>query len=170
MITADRLRFQWVGQPASVSASAAIAAAAEDVWDAVCAPESTILMSRAAAMLAGVVPGTPVRQAGEMQYLISRLGNGELRLTVTMITELAAGRFALFSQVGRTALEMLYQVVPDGQGTRLELTFRWPAPASVPARQVVARSMADTVGQRVAAFKDLIETPGSPWASRRARP
>jgi hypothetical protein len=158
------------GRPASASASAAIAAAADDVWDAVRAPESTILMSRGAAMLAGVVPGTPVGQAGEMQYLISRLGNGELRLTVTMVTELSAGRFALTSNVGRVPLEMLHRIEPGGQQTRLELTFRWPAPAGIRDRKVVASSMADVVRQRVAAFKDLIENPGSPWASRQARP
>jgi hypothetical protein len=150
------------GRPASVSASVAIAAAAEDVWDAVCSPESTILMSRGAAMLAGVVPGTPARQAREMQYLISRLDNGELRLTVTMVTELSAGRFALVSNVGKAPLEMLHRIEPDGQQTRLELTFRWPAPASVMDRQVVARSMTDVVRHRVAAFKDLIENPGPP--------
>ena len=53
------------GQPASVSAWAAIAAPVEDVWEAVCAPESAaILMSRGGPVHAGVIPGTPARQAG----------------------------------------------------------------------------------------------------------
>jgi uncharacterized protein YndB with AHSA1/START domain len=158
------------GRPASASAWVVIAASADDVWEAVYAPESAaVLMSGGGPVDAGVIPGTPLRQAGEIQYFITHLDDGQLHHTVCMVKELAAGRFVLFSLV-RTPLEMLYQVVPDGQGTRLELTFRWSAPASVPARQVVARSMADTVRQRVAAFKDLIENPGSPWASRRARP
>ena len=63
---------------------------------------------------------------------------------------------------------MLHHVAPDGQGTRLELTFRWPA--GIPNRQAVARSMADAAWHRVRAFKDLIENPGSPWASRPATP
>ena len=36
-----------------------------------------------------------------MQYFITHLDNGELRMTVTMVKELAAGRFALISPVGR---------------------------------------------------------------------
>ena len=157
------------GQPASVSAWAAIAAPVEDVWEVVCAPESAaILMSRGGPVYAGVIPGTPARQAGEMQYFIAQLDNGELRVTVTMVKELAAGRFALISPVGKPGPEMLHHVAPDGQGTRLELTFRWPD--GIPNRQAVARSMADAAWHRVRAFKDLIENPHSPWASRPAAP
>ncbi len=159
------------GRPASASASAAIAAAAEDVWEAVYTPEwAAILLSGGDPVHAGVVPGTPRRQAGEMQYFVTHLANGELHNAVTVVKELEAGRFALISPVGTTGLEMLHYLAPDGQGTRLELTFRWPAPAGFANRQAVARSMADTVRQRVGAFKDLIENPASPWASRPARP
>ncbi len=155
------------GQPASVSAWAAIAAPVDEVWAAVHAPESAAtLMSRGGPVYAGVVPGTPARPAGEMQYFITRLDNGELSVTVTMFRELAAGRFALSSPVGKPGPEMLHHVEPEGQGTRLELTFRWPA--GIPNSQAVARSMADAAWHRVAAFKDLIENPDSPWASRRA--
>jgi hypothetical protein len=153
------------GQTEEASASAAIGAPAEAVWEAVCAPESAVLMARGAAGLAGVIPGTPVRQVGEMQYFISRLDDGQLRLTVTMIKELSAGRFALISTVGRPSLEMLHHIAPDGQDTRLGLTYRWPA--SIPDRQAVATSMADAVRHKVQAFKDLIENPDSPWAGRR---
>lgn len=153
------------GQTEEASASAAIGAPAEAVWEAVCAPESAVLMARGAAGLAGVIPGTPVRQVGEMQYFISRLDDGQLRLTVTMIKELSAGRFALISTVGRPSLEMLHHIAPDGLDTRLGLTYRWPA--SIPDRQAVATSMADAVRHKVQAFKDLIENPDSPWADRR---
>ncbi len=157
------------GRTASASASAVIAAPAEDVWEAVYAPErSAVVMSGGGPVHAGVIPGTPPRQPGEMQYFITRLGNGELRNTVTMVRELSAGRFALICNVGKAPLEMLHSVTPDGQRTRLELTFRWSAGA--PDRRAVARSMADAVRHRVAAFKDLIENPDSPWAARRAAP
>jgi uncharacterized protein YndB with AHSA1/START domain len=156
------------GRPASASASAVIAAPAEDVWEAVYAPEpAAILMSRGGPVHAGVIPGTPLRQAGEMQYFITHLDDGQLHNAVTMVKDLAAGRFALFSPVGKPGPEMGYHVVPDGQGTRLELTFRWPA---MPGHPAVARSMTDAVRHRVAAFKDLIENPYSPWTSRRATP
>jgi uncharacterized protein YndB with AHSA1/START domain len=155
-------------RPATASASAVIAAPAEDVWETVYAPEwAAILLSHGSPVDAGVIPGTPLRQAGEMQYFITHLANGELHNVVTVVKELEAGRFALISPVGTTGLEMLHSVVPDGQGTRLELTFRWPAPAGISNRLTVARSMADTVRQRVQAFKDLIENPASPWASLR---
>ena len=155
-------------RPASASAAAAIAAPAEAVWEAVCAPESAILMHRGAWIHAGVVPGTPARQVGEMQYLISHLDNGQLRNTVTMLTELSARRFALISHVGKAPLEILHHIEPDGQGTRLELTFRWPA--GTPNGLAVARSMADAARHRVHAFKELIENPDPPWARRPATP
>jgi len=151
------------GRPASASASATIAAPSEAVWEAVCAPESTALMSRGGWARAGVVPGTPARQVGEMQYFLSQLDNGQLGNTVVMVKELSAGRFVLFSQVGRTRLEMLHHVEPHRRATRLELTFR--CPADEPHRQAVSRSMTGTVQQRVRAYKDLIENPRSPWAS-----
>jgi hypothetical protein len=155
-------------RPDSVSASVVIAAPAPDVWGAVCAPESAILMSRGAVVLAGVIPGTPVRQEGEFQYFISRLDDGQLRITVTVVKELSAGRFALISHVGRHPLEILYHIDPDSQGTRLELTYRWPG--STPNHQALARSMATAVQNKVRAIKDLIENPSSPWASPHARP
>jgi hypothetical protein len=155
-------------RPASASASAAIAGPAEAVWEAVCAPESAGRMYHGAWVHAGVVPGTPARQVGEMQYLISHLDNGQLRNTVTMVKELSAGRFALISNVGKAPLEILHHIEPDGQGTRLELTFRWPADTL--NGLAVARSMADAARHRVRAFKELIENPDPPWASRQATP
>jgi uncharacterized protein YndB with AHSA1/START domain len=158
-----------VGRPASVSASAVIAAPAEDVWEAVSTPEwAAILMSGGGPVRAGVIPGTPLRQVGEMQYFIAHLANGELRTTITMVRELVVGRLALISPVGKPGPQMLHHLEPDGRGTRLELTFLWPA--SVPNRLALRRSMADIVRNRVQAFKDLIENPYSPWASRHARP
>ena len=157
------------GRSASASAWAAISAPVEDVWETVCAPESAaVLMSGGGRVDAGVIPGTPLRQAGEMQYFITHLDDGQLHNTIIMVKELAAGRFALLSQVGTSPLEMLYQIVPDGHGTRLELTFRWPA--GIPNGLAVARSMTDVVRARVGAFKNLIENPDSPWISRRATP
>ena len=63
-------------------------------------------MSRGGPVHAGIIPGTPAQQAGEMQYFITQLGNGELGVTVTMVKELAAGRFALMSPVGKPGPEM----------------------------------------------------------------
>jgi hypothetical protein len=153
-------------RPASASASAVIAEAAEHVWEVVCAPEAAAtLMSGDGPVRAGVVPGTPLRAVGEMQYFITHLGDGQLRNTFTMIRQLTAGRFTLFSPVGKPGPEMVYQVAPVPQGTRLEVTFRWPG--RTPNGLAVARSMADVVRHRVAALKDLIENPASPWFSRR---
>ena len=157
------------GQPASVTAWAAISAPAGDVWRAVRAPEpAAMLMSRGGPVHGGVIPGTPAGQAGEMQYFITQLDNGELRVTVTIVKELSAGRYALISPVGKPGPEILHHVAPDGQGTRLELTFRWPA--GIPNGQAVARAMAGAAWHRVGAFKDLIENPDSPWAGRAATP
>lgn len=156
------------GRPASASASVAIAAPAQQVWEAVCAPESAMLMSRGGWVHAGAVPGTPVRQAGQMQYVISQLGDGQLRNTVTMVRELAAGRFVLISTVGGAPLEMLHRIEPHGRETRLELTYRWPA--GIPDRRAVARSMTDAVRRKVRAVKELIENPDAARVSRPATP
>ena len=147
------------GRPDSVSAAAVIAAPAEVVWDAVCAPESVIFTSRGAVAFAGVIPGTPARQAGEMQYLISRLDDGQVNHTVTMVKEVSAGRFALLSTVGKHALETLYHIEPGRRGTGLRLTYRWPG--SIPNRKAAARSMASAAQDKVRSLKDLIESPGS---------
>ena len=156
------------GRPASVTASVAISAPAEVVWEAVYAPESSAsLLSLGGPVYAGVIPGTPLRQAGEVQYFLARLADGQLRTTVTMVMQVAAGRFALITPVGKPGPEMLHQLAPDGQGTRLDLTFRWPA--GTPNQQAVARSMADAAWGRALAFKDLIENPRSPFGDRLRR-
>ncbi len=156
------------GRPASASAAASVGAPAEAVWEAVCAPESAVLMSRGGVRHAGVVPGTPVRQAGEMQYFISHLDNGELHNTLTMVRELSAGRFVLISIVGQAPLEMLHHVQPHGRQARLEVTYRWPT--SIPNRRAVDKSMADAVRQKVRAYKELIENPDPRRASWRPAP
>jgi hypothetical protein len=90
-----------------------------------------------------------------MQYFITPLDTGELRMTVTIVKEFAVGRFVLISPVGKPGPEMLHHVTPVGRGARLELTFRWPA--GIPNGQAVSRSMADAAWHRVRAFEDLIE-------------
>jgi hypothetical protein len=63
---------------AEASASALIRAPVGQVWQAVHAPESALLMDPGHMVCAGQVPGTPANQVGEMQYFVRRRDDGLL--------------------------------------------------------------------------------------------
>jgi uncharacterized protein YndB with AHSA1/START domain len=160
------------GRLASASASALIAAPGDVVWEAIYEPESSAtLMSSGGPVDAGVVPGTPQGQAGEVQYFIARHDNGTVLPVLRMVRDIAAGSFALFcvlgtqgTLVGKPGLEMLHQVAPDGPRTRLVVTFRWPS--NVPNGRSVGKSMARTAQARASALKNLIENRSRPVGGR----
>jgi hypothetical protein len=73
---------------AEASASALIRAPIGQVWQAVSAPESTLLIDPGHGVCAGRVPGTPAGQVGEMQYFVRRDDDGRLGATAGVVTEL----------------------------------------------------------------------------------
>jgi hypothetical protein len=142
-----------LASPAEASASALIMAPIGEVWQAIYAPESALLIDPRHMVRAGQVPGTPTRQVGEMQYFVIRQDDGRLRAEACVVTELTDQHSALTATIAPPHSEVLHLVTPAPQGTQLQLTFRWPANRR-PAR---ARHMADWAQAQVDGYKKLIE-------------
>src|SRR5258708_13074462 len=77
-----------LASPAEASASALIRAPIGQVWQAVSAPESTLLIDPGHGVCAGRVPGTPAGQVGERQYFVRRDDDGRLRASAGLPTQL----------------------------------------------------------------------------------
>ena len=103
----------------------------------------------------GTSPGTPASQVGEMQYFVQRLDDGRLTASACVVTELTDQHSALTATIAPWHTEVLHLVTPAGQGTRLQLTTRWPA--GKVKNQGMKRQMADWVQVAVDGYKKLIE-------------
>jgi hypothetical protein len=125
----------------SVSASVLIAAPLDVVWEAVWAPAT----SSPGFVASGHVPGTPVQQAGEMQYFVSRNGDGRLTLSTLFVREVAYQRGAVTQDVSPPHRELSYLLAAEMDATRLELTTRWADAAMAGEPQVVRSNMTDFV-------------------------
>jgi uncharacterized protein YndB with AHSA1/START domain len=145
--------------PAEASASALISAPISQVWKVIHAPESARLADPEHVVCAGQVPGTPQCQAGEMQYFVMRLDDGRLWPTVLVVTELTDQHSALAARLTPPHDEVLHLLTTAAGGTRLELTYRWPASIGKKNPQAWKRRMADRVQAQVASYKKLIEDP-----------
>jgi hypothetical protein len=149
-----------LASPAGASASALIRAPIGQVWQAVYAPESALLMDPGHVVCAGHVPGTPASQVGEMQYFVQRLDDGRLGAVAWVVTELTDQHSELIATIAPRHIELLHLVTPAPQGIQLQLRYRWPA-SSWPARkgksQALQRQMADLVQVHVDRYKKLIE-------------
>lgn len=151
-------------KPMEASAAVVIAGAPEAVWEVVWDPASERLKDPERTAWAGCVPGTPIREAGEMQYFVYRRPGGCFTAAVLMVTELADGHRAVARLIGKKPLEHVHVITPVPGGTRLELTARWSA-RSVRGR-VDAREMLETMRtdlrQSVEGYQALIEGPRTP--------
>jgi uncharacterized protein YndB with AHSA1/START domain len=145
-----------LSSPAEAFASALIRAPIGQVWQAVYAPESTLLMDPGHGVCAGRVPGTPAGQVGEMQYFVRRDDDGRLGARALVVTELTDQHSALTATVAPRHTEMLHLFTPAPQGTQLQLTARWRW-AGVVKKQAYERYMADWVQVAVDGYKKLIE-------------
>ncbi len=54
-------------------------------------------------------------------------------------------------------LEVLHTLTPEPAGTRLGLTYRWPARTPRKSREALARLMAGDARATVTGYRDLIE-------------
>jgi len=140
------------------SASTVINADAGAVWATVWAPDASRLVDPETVVWAGTVPGTPERAVGELQCTVHRHDDGRITASVYVVKELAEGRRALTQRIGHPDTEMLTLLTPVPEGTRLELTARWPAPT---VRKTYATAAADTVATHLQetadAYKEHIE-------------
>jgi hypothetical protein len=147
-------------KPVEASAAVVIDGTPGEVWDAAWDPASARLTDPEHVAWSGHVPGTPLREAGEMRYSVFRHPGGRFTGSVYMVTELADGHRAVTRHIG-PPLEEVHVITPVPGGTRLELTARWSAGAvrgRAYAREVPERMRAEL--RRVTeGYQALIEQP-----------
>jgi hypothetical protein len=139
----------------SVSASVRIAAPPSVVWDAVWAPGSPI--DDRAQVACGHVPGTPLQEAGEMQWFVSRSSAGQLWLGTVLVRDVVYQREARIQQVRAPHVEMDYLLVPETDATRLELTHRWAEAAMAGEPGLARNRIAESVRSVAEGYKSAIE-------------
>ena len=66
----------------------------------------------------------------ELQYTVQRHDDDRFTAIVDVVKELAEGRRAVTQRIGHPDTERLLLLTPVAEGTRLELTARWPRPRS----------------------------------------
>lgn len=145
-------------KPRTVTVSTEIAAPVSRVWDVVSAPEPA-LVTGPPSVCAGVVPGTPARQAGEMHYFISGRRDGRLGASITVVTALDPERSALVTSITAPRFETLHLLTSQGQATRLELTGRWPANAATGQAKTYAEHVAGHLQAYATRCKNRLENP-----------
>jgi hypothetical protein len=111
----------------SITAAALIDAYPDVVWNAVHSPDTARIIGPAPAGYSGYVPGTPIGEAGEMQYFVSRDATGLLQGSAAAVTEYAGRRRAVTHTIGPPGIEIVYLLTAIAGQTQLELTYRWPA-------------------------------------------
>jgi hypothetical protein len=146
-------------KPVAASASALIAASPAAVWDVICAPESCAATHATVAV--GLVPGTPARQVGEMQYCVHKDAGGWFTTQVIAVTELDPGRSAVTASITFPHHQTWHLITAQGQRTRLELACRWPGNIPGGKSKAYARKTADALQHRVNGYRNLIENHGT---------
>ena len=116
------------GDVTEASASVLIAVDPARAWEVVWDPATRLPGSNTVA--AGFVPGRPVGQAGEIQYVISTSSqpDGALLLHLNYVCDMEPGRMARTRISGPIHSEALYRIEPESDGTRLSLTYRFADP------------------------------------------
>lgn len=155
--------FALPGKTGQASASVLINAGTGAVWETLWASGSARLVDPETIVWAGTVPGTPRRAAGELQCSVSRHPDGRFTADVHVVRELTEGRRLVTQRIGAPDTEIQHVLVPVPDGTRLELTASWPAPA---VGKADAARAADTIAAHLQAtaeaYKAVIEKPAGP--------
>jgi hypothetical protein len=150
----------------SVSAEVLVSASLGVVWEAVWSPETSRSLNPALVACAGRVPGTPQRQAGEMQYRICRHADGRLTADVHVVSEFAYRQSALTQRVGPPRTQVLHLFAPAAGGTRLTLTLRWPAGTLREDSQDVRRSLTELMQKNANGYRAIIEASAAAAPAR----
>lgn len=155
-------------KPLEASAVVVIDGAPGAVWATVWDPVSSALLGPKRVVWAGHVPGTPLREVGEMQYFVSCAPGGRFTASVIMVTELADGHRAVTRLFGAPH-ETVHVITPVSGGTRLELAARFSARAThgnAEARQLLETMRAE-MRRSAEGYQSLIEGPRAPAAGAR---
>jgi Polyketide cyclase / dehydrase and lipid transport len=157
--------------PETVTAAVIVHAPLDLVWEAVYEPGSIAGLDNPDGFIfGGRIPGTPERQAGEMQYSIRRHADGRLTARALQVRELAHRRSALVQDTCTTWWEGHHQVTPVDGGIRLELTTRWPATAPRATGRQLHSRLAENVQRTADQYKAAIEWAARAPAGRHGRP
>jgi hypothetical protein len=121
------------------------------VWDPVTNGQINLT-----SVASGHVPGTPIRQPGEMQYEVQHGPAGQPWATLMTLHDCEEERRAVVQTVSPVDTETVYLIEPENGGTRLTLT------ASLPSRVFTAGHVAQDITEQVARYKSFIEEPRPP--------
>jgi Polyketide cyclase / dehydrase and lipid transport len=143
------------GKAVSVSASALVLAPADRVWRVLWDPATALLVDPDA-VAAGRVPGTPARQPGEMQYVVTRAPDGRLFADILVVLDVTVGRSALVRSIGHVETEERYLFEPEASGTRFTLSNQFSQPAAQARRDLLQNEIAEIVAR----CKTVIEDSG----------
>ena len=143
--------------PQSVSASVRIAAPLRVVWDAVWSPQTVWPFDDPSLVTCGHVPGTPMQEPGEMQYFVSRKGDGQLDLRTIFVREMAYQRSATTHTVLPPHDEMSYLLTAEIDATRLDLAARWDEAAIADDPRIARSHKAEFVRSAAGRYKSAIE-------------
>jgi len=151
-----------IKSPESVTATVLVRAPLDLVWEAVYEPGSIAGVDNPDGFIfGGRIPGTPARQAGEMQYSVRRHADGRLTARALQVREVADRQSILVQDTCTTWWEGEHRVTPVDGGTRLELTTRWPSAAARSTGQRLHSRLAANVQRTADQYKAAIE-----WAAR----
>jgi hypothetical protein len=146
-----------------VSMSVLIRASRDAVWRAVSSPRT---LHSGGAVCAGIIPGTPQGQRGEMQYLIARRDDGSLRSYAVAVTDLSAGRSALTLRVGAPHEQTSYLLTDEPEGIRLHITWLGPnlRDSHDPEKSEITEFLAAAANELRTAIEDSARPDGAaPW-------
>jgi|SRR5580700_1163004 hypothetical protein len=139
----------------NISAAGLISAPVSAVWQALQSLEAVRMGMHA--VFNGRVPGAPVGAPGEMRYAVIRQPDNGLAGIVTAVAEIDDQRSIRVRRVGKPHDETLITVASADAGTRLELSGRWPAPATPAERERLSAALNAELQARVDRYKGLIE-------------
>jgi uncharacterized protein YndB with AHSA1/START domain len=139
----------------TVSAAILICADPDAVWQAISSPHAHG-PHPGGAVHAGLIPGTPQGQPGEIQYGIYSRPDGSLRGCAVAVTEIHTGREALTHRVGPPHNQTRYLLTPEGGHTRLEIVWRGPdlRAEDDPAKSLMAEHLQSVLGEHKARIEE----------------
>lgn len=143
------------GEAVTVASSVLISAPPQDVWPLVYDPAAS-LVTEPGTVAAGNVPGTPTREAGEVQYHIHGRPGGTLHASLIAVDEYEENRSALahFTVSSESSWETRYLAEPDGAGTRLTITTWVLQDGAAGHREQTEKSLAESVAR----YKTVIKS------------
>jgi hypothetical protein len=116
----------------TAATSVAIGAEPGSVWELLYSPRTAQLIGPRPAAFSGHVPGTPLRQPGELQYFLRPRPDGTLSAGAIAVTDYDGGLRTTAQRLGPPHDELRYELTPGDGQAQLTLTWRWPGTAELP--------------------------------------